>query len=48
MLSSAKLGKQQVNKPHAMKFYRKIVEDYFNSPYTNQAKARLAELEKAR
>ena len=38
----------QFNKPHAAKLYRQIVEDYPNSPYANQAKTRLAELEKAR
>ena len=31
-----------------MKLYRQIVEEYPDSPYASQAKARLAELEKAR
>ena len=39
---------KQFNKSHATKLYRQIVEDYPNSPYANQAKTRLAELEKAR
>ena len=39
---------KQFNKPYATKLYRQIVEDYPNSPYANQAKTRLAELEKAR
>ena len=39
---------KQFNKLYATKLYRRIVEDYPNSPYANQAKTRLAELEKAR
>ena len=35
-------------RPHATKLYRQIVEDHPDSPYANQAKTRLAELEKAR
>jgi outer membrane protein assembly factor BamD (BamD/ComL family) len=31
----------------ATKLYRQIAEEYPNSPYPNQAKTRLAELEKA-
>jgi outer membrane protein assembly factor BamD (BamD/ComL family) len=42
------LEKKQNNKPHATKLYRQIVEEHPNSPYGNQAKTRLAELEKAR
>ena len=45
---TAQLEEKQNNKPHATKLYRQIVEDYPNSPYANQAKTRLAELEKAR
>jgi outer membrane protein assembly factor BamD (BamD/ComL family) len=33
---------------HATKLYRQIVEKYPDSSYANQAKTRLAELEKAR
>jgi outer membrane protein assembly factor BamD (BamD/ComL family) len=42
------LEEKQFNKPHATKLYRQIVEEYPDSPYANQAKTRLAELEKAR
>jgi outer membrane protein assembly factor BamD (BamD/ComL family) len=42
------LEEKQFNKPHATKLYRQIVEEYPSSPYANQAKPRLAELEKAR
>ena len=38
---------KQFNKPHATKLYRQIVEEYPNSPYANQAKTRLAELDAA-
>ena len=44
----AQLEEKQFNKPHATKLYRQIVEEYPASPFANQAKARLAELEKAR
>ena len=39
---------EAVQQPHATKLYRQIVEEYPDSPYANQAKTRLAELEKAR
>ena len=39
---------KQFNKPHATKLYRQIVEEYPDSPYANQAKTRLAELDKPR
>ena len=39
---------KQFNKPHTTKLYRQILEEYPDSPYANQAKTRLAELEKAR
>ena len=45
---TAQLEEKQFNKPHATKLYRQIVEEYPDSPYANQAKTRLAELEKAR
>ena len=45
---TAQLEEKQNNRPHATKLYRQIVEEYPNSPYANQAKTRLAELEKAR
>ena len=48
LCDTAQLEEKQFNKPHAAKLYRQIVEDYPNSPYANQAKTRLAELEKAR
>jgi TolA-binding protein len=44
----AQLEEKQNNRPHAAKLYRQIVEEYPDSPYANQANARLAELEKAR
>lgn len=43
---TAQFEEKQSNKPHATKLYRQLVEQYPNSPYVNQAKARLAELEK--
>jgi TolA-binding protein len=45
---TAQLEEKQNNKPHAAKLYRQIVEEYPDSPYANQAKTRVAELEKAR
>jgi outer membrane protein assembly factor BamD (BamD/ComL family) len=48
LYDTAQLEEKQFNKPHATKLYRQIVEDYPDSPYANQAKTRLAELEKAR
>ena len=48
LYDTAQFEEKQFNKPHAAKLYRQIVEDYPNSPYANQAKTRLAELEKAR
>jgi len=48
LYDTAQLEEKQFNKPHATKLYRQIVEEYSNSPYANQAKTRLAELEKAR
>ena len=48
LYDTAQLEEKQFNKPHATKFYRKIVEEYPDSSYANQAKTRLAELEKAR
>jgi outer membrane protein assembly factor BamD (BamD/ComL family) len=48
LYDTAQLEEKQNNKPHATKLYREIVADYPNSPYANQAKTRLAELEKAR
>ena len=46
MYDTAQLEEKQFNKPHATKLYRQIVEEYPSSPYANQAKTRLAELEK--
>ena len=48
LFDTAQLEEKQNNKPHATKLYRQIVEEYSNSPYANQAKTRLAELETAR
>jgi len=48
LYDTAQLEEKQNNKPHATNLYRQIVEEYPNSPYANQAKIRLAELEKAR
>jgi outer membrane protein assembly factor BamD (BamD/ComL family) len=47
LYDTAQLEEKQFNKPHATKLYRQIVAEYPDSPYANQAKARLAELEKA-
>ena len=48
LYDTAQLEEKQFNKPHATKLYRQIVEEHPDSPYANQAKTRLAELEKAR
>lgn len=48
LYDTAQLEEKQNNRPHATKLYRQIVEEYPDSPYANQAKTRLAELEKAR
>jgi TolA-binding protein len=48
LYDTAQLEEKQNNKPHATKLYRQIVEEYPDSPYANQAKTRLAELEKPR
>ena len=48
LYDTAQLEEKQNNRPHATKLYRQIVEQYPDSPYANQAKTRLAELEKAR
>ena len=48
LYDTAQLEEKQNNRPHATKVYRRIVEEYPNSPHANQAKTRLAELEKAR
>jgi outer membrane protein assembly factor BamD (BamD/ComL family) len=48
LYETAQLEEKQFNKPHATKLYRQIVEEHPDSPYANQAKTRLAELEKAR
>lgn len=48
LFDTAQLEEKQNNRPHATKLYRRIVEEYPDSPYAHQAKTRLAELEKAR
>jgi outer membrane protein assembly factor BamD (BamD/ComL family) len=48
LYDTAELEEKQNNKPQATKLYRRIVEEYPDSPYANQAKTRLTELEKAR
>ena len=48
LYDTAQLEEKQNNKPHATRLYRQIVEEYPHSPYANQAKTRLVELEKAR
>ncbi len=48
LYDTAQLEVKQNNRPHATKLYRQIVEEYPDSPFTDQAKTRLAELEKAR
>jgi hypothetical protein len=48
LYDTVRLEEKQFNKPHATKLYRQIVEEYPDSPYANQAKTRLTELEKAR
>ena len=47
LYDTAQLEETQFNKPHARN-YRQIVEEHPDSPYANQAKTRLAELEKPR
>ena len=46
LYDTAQLEEKQFNKPHATKLYRQIIEEHADSPYANQAKSRLAELEK--
>ena len=48
LYDTARFEEKQFNRPHATKLYRQIVEEYPGSPYADQAKTRLAELEKAR
>ena len=48
LYDTAQFEEKQNNRPHATKLYREIVEEYPDSPFANQAKTRLAELEKAR
>jgi outer membrane protein assembly factor BamD (BamD/ComL family) len=48
LFDTAQLEEKQNNRPHAIKLYREIVEKYPGSTYANQAKTRLAELEKER
>ena len=48
LYDTAQLEEKQNNKPHATKLYREIIEEYPDSSYANQAKTRLAELEKPR
>jgi len=43
---TAQFEEKQFNKPHAIKLYRQLVEQYPDSTYANRAKTRLAELEK--
>jgi outer membrane protein assembly factor BamD (BamD/ComL family) len=47
LYDTAQLEEKQFNRPNATKLYRQIVDEYPDSPYANQAKARLAELEKS-
>jgi outer membrane protein assembly factor BamD (BamD/ComL family) len=48
LYDTAHLEEKQNNRPHATKLYRQIVEEYPDSPYANEAKTRLAELQKVR
>lgn len=48
LYDTAQFEEKQFNKPHATKLYRQIIEEHPGSLYASQAKARLAELEKAR
>jgi outer membrane protein assembly factor BamD (BamD/ComL family) len=48
LYDTAQLEDKQNNRQHAAKLYRQIVQEYPDSPYANQAKTRLAELEKSR
>ena len=45
LFDTARLEEKQNNRPNATKLYRQIVEQHPESPYANQAKTRLAELE---
>lgn len=47
LYDTAQLEEKQNNRPNATKLYRQIVEEHPDSPYANQAKTRLTELEKA-
>jgi TolA-binding protein len=47
LYDTAQFEEKQNNRPHATKLYRQIVEEYPDSPFANQAKTRLAELEKS-
>ena len=47
LYDTAQLEEKQNNRPHATKLYRQVIEEYPDSLYANQAKTRLAELEKA-
>jgi TolA-binding protein len=47
LFDTAQLEEKQNNRPHATKLYRQIVEEYPSSPYANQAKTRLADMERA-
>lgn len=47
LFDTAQLEEKQNNRPNATKLYRQIVEEHPDSPYANQAKTRLTELEKA-
>ncbi len=46
LFDTAQFEEKQFNKPHATQLYQRIIEQYPNSPYAGQAKARLVELER--
>jgi outer membrane protein assembly factor BamD (BamD/ComL family) len=48
LYDTAQLEEKQNNRPHATKLYRQLVEEYPDSPYADQAKSRLVQLEKPR
>lgn len=46
LYQTAQLEEKQFNQAHAVELYRQIVEKYPESPYAEQARGRLAALEK--
>ena len=47
LYETARLEERQRNLTHARELYERIIRDHPDSPYTEHARARLAELRKA-